>query len=223
MHPFYAIASKLQRASAIILQTTNLALPQALRVRLLFRAAQCLHRRARAPAALPALLFFTDPHRMPDPLLVAATLPRGAGVVFRGFGAQGSLRRARTLARICRRRGILLLIGADENLARRVGAQGVHIPERLMKRPAKLRQGLVTTAAHGPQALRRAARLGARAALLSPVFPSKSPSAKQPLGLRRARAMASHAQLPVYALGGVCLRRLPIGPFCGIAAIEALL
>jgi len=36
---------------------------------------------------LPALLFFTDPARTPDPAADAANLPKGAAVVYRAFGA----------------------------------------------------------------------------------------------------------------------------------------
>jgi len=49
-----------------------------------------LARRLRAPStppALPALLAFTDPVRTPDPAALATSLPRGAGLVFRAFGA----------------------------------------------------------------------------------------------------------------------------------------
>lgn len=165
----------------------------------------------------------TDPQRCCDPALVAARLPRGAGVVFRSFGAPNALRTARALARICRRRGLILLIGADHRLARRCQADGVHMPERLMTRPAPRAHGVITAAAHGPKALRSAKRFAAQAALLSPVFPSNSSSATTPLGARRARALARTAGMAVYALGGIHARRLPIGPFCGIAAVEAFL
>lgn len=189
----------------------------------MFRAARLLQRRVGAPRALPPLLFMTDPARCPDPVRIAARLPRGAGVVFRAFGAPDALQTARALARMCRRRGLALLIGADHRLARRCGADGLHLPERALRRPVLHAPGLLTAAAHTARALRRAKHAGARAALLSPVFPSKSASAKAPLGLRQARAMARCAKLPVYALGGVKLGRVPIGPFCGLAVVEALL
>ena len=36
---------------------------------------------------LPRLFFFTDPIRTPDPARILTRLPRGAGVVYRAFGA----------------------------------------------------------------------------------------------------------------------------------------
>lgn len=198
-------------------------MPSARRAWCVFRAGQILHRRAGAPSCLPPLLFFTDPQRVRDPVCIAAGLPRGSGLVYRSFGATDALPLARKLARICRRRGLILLIGADSQLVRRSKADGLHMPERLMRNNAAPGQSLLTAAAHGPRALQRARRLGAAAAVLSPVFASRSPSANTPLGQRRAAALARSAGLPVYALGGIGLGRLPIGPFCGLAVVEALL
>lgn len=173
---------------------------------------------------LPPLLFFTDPHRTPDPAAVAARLPRGAAVVFRHFGAKDREETGRKLAAICRRRGLTLLIAADPALARRLRADGVHLPERLAAQARRLKRKpwLVTVAVHGPAAIREAR--GADALVLSPLFPSASPSAGKPLGPLRARALARSAAQPVYALGGISgetCRRVP-ATFAGLAAVDAL-
>jgi thiamine-phosphate pyrophosphorylase len=84
---------------------------------------------------------------------------------------------------------------------------------------------LVTGAAHSAVALVRAGRTGLDAAFLSPVFPSRSPSAVRPLGPLRFARLASAARLPVYALGGVSARtarRLESTHAAGLAAVEAL-
>ena len=119
-------------------------------------------------------------------------------------------------------RGLVLLIGAEPMLAQRIRADGAHLPERMGRKPRPALP-IVTIAAHSGAALRRAAHLGADAAVLSPVFKSRSPSAGRPLGRRRAAAMAARAGLPVYALGGIAPGATPIGRFCGVAAIEALI
>lgn len=166
----------------------------------------------------------TDPARTPDPLAIAAALPRGAAVIYRHFGAADRLEIAARLARLCRRRGLRLLIGADPGLARAVRADGVHWPERALPvRRAGFR--LETAAAHSPAALARAARAGMDAAILSPIFPSASPSAKRPLGPKRAGRWARGAGLPVIALGGVNAgnaHALSGLGFAGIAAIGGL-
>lgn len=187
--------------------------------------------RGRADPGLPPLLAFTDPLRSGDLAAVVAALPRGAALVFRAFGAADRLVQARWLAGLCRRRGVRLLIGADASLAKAVRADGVHLPERALRRGAARpsrwpRRWVVTAAAHGPSALARAQRSGVHAAVLSPVFPSRSSSAAAPIGARRARKWALQAGLPVYALGGVTTRtvtRLPRGVFAGVAAVDGLI
>ena len=142
--------------------------------------------------------------RTPDILKIARRLPRGFGIVWRHYGANHRLATGRDLARICRRRGLILLVSADPQLAAQIGAHGVHWPEaRLTGHRLSLPNLIETAAAHSPRAIARAARLGVDAVIVSPVFPSRSPSAGKPLGVVKFRQMARAASLPVYALGGV--------------------
>ena len=176
---------------------------------------------------LPALFFLTDPDRIKDPLAAAAGLRPGSGVILRHFGRPDQIALAADLARICRSGGHVFLIAADPQLARRSGADGVHWPAAQIASALRWRRReprcIMTASAHDPSELRRAARL-ADAALLSPVFPSDSPSAGRPLGPWRAGALARRAAVPVYALGGVTPRRAKrlrrLG-FSGVAAVDA--
>ncbi len=185
---------------------------------------------------LPPLLMLTDDVRLPDPLAAAARLPAGAAVVLRHYGRPAPERRAlgRALAALCRRRRLRLLVAADWRLAAAVGADGLHLPEGLARGGAGLaaalawrRQGgrLLTVAAHGAAGLTRARRLGADAALLSPVFATASHPGARPLGPVRFAALCRAAGLPVYALGGVAAAtapRLRGSGAAGVAAIGAL-
>jgi thiamine-phosphate pyrophosphorylase len=180
----------------------------------------------KARKRLPALLLVTDPDRTPDPVALAERLPMGCGVVFRGFGRPGAAEIAHKLAAVARRRGLVLLIGAD---ALCIPGAGVHLPERLAYRTRALRhkrpQALVTVAAHSLPALIRARRAGADGALLSAVFASNSPSAGPPLGPVRFAALVRIAGLPVYALGGVRTKNAPrlMGSgAAGLAMVEEL-
>lgn len=195
----------------------------------LSRIAARLHARARAPRRLPALFFVTDPDRIPDPAVVARRLPRGTGVILRHFGRPEGRRQARALAEAAAEGGLVLLIAADPELAAAVGAAGVHLPEARIGEAAAVRTGwpewLVTAAAHGRAGLRRAARAGADAALLAPVFATASASGRPPLGARRFARLVAKAQLPVYALGGVAplkAWRLARSNASGLAAVGAL-
>lgn len=179
------------------------------------------------PRGLPSLWFITDPARTPDPAAIAARLPKGCGVIYRGFGAPDAQTTARALKRISRRRGLVLLIGADEALARRVGADGVHLPQRLAHRARRIRKAhprwRVTAAAHGGAAIHRAARYGAQAVLVSAVFPSRSPSAGAALGTLRFEVLAGQSVLPAIALGGINRRtaaRLGSSRAAGIACVD---
>ncbi len=204
----------------------------------LVRTARTLGRAARARnpgarrrgSALAPLVLVTDPDRLPDPVAAVARLPRGSLVILRTFGRGEVEAQAPALLRACRRRGHRLLVGADAALAARLGADGVHLPERALHLAPGLKRGrprwVVTGAAHSARALARARAAGVDAVLLSPVFPSASPSARgRSLGVLRASALARGAGAPVYALGGVgaaTARRLVLGPFAGLAAVEAL-
>jgi thiamine-phosphate pyrophosphorylase len=172
---------------------------------------------------LPALLFFSDPRRTPDPVAIAERLPRGTGIVYRAFGAPDALETGRRLAAVARRRGLVLLVGADARLAAAVGAHGLHLPERLGHQAGGLkRRGWIVTAAAHSLAAARAAK-DADALVVSPVFASNSPSAGRPLGATRFAALVRAAGRPVYGLGGVTretARRLVGSGAIGLAAVE---
>ena len=178
---------------------------------------------------MPSLLFFTDPARTSDPVRVIDRLPRGAGVVIRVFGAADALARGQAIRIAARRRGVQVFVGADVGLAVALKADGVHLPERLVGRPgvqrAIRRRFRLTAAAHSYPAALRAVRAGVDAVILSPVFPSRSPSAGAALGIMRFARWTRALKAPVYALGGVGVgtaRRLATSGAIGLAAIDGL-
>jgi thiamine-phosphate pyrophosphorylase len=188
------------------------------------RTARLLPARRALRKALPSLLFFTDPVRTPDPEAIALRLPPGSAVVYRSFGAADADVRARRLRAITRSRGLKLLIGLDAALALRIGADGVHLPERLAFRAAAVKRShpgwIITAAAHS---LRAARRPGADAMVLSVALPSRSPSAGRALGPLRLAASVRAAGRPAYALGGInnkTARRLIGAGLIGLAAVE---
>tara|TARA_R110002167_G_scaffold4758_9_gene22391 strand:+ start:1517 stop:2167 length:651 start_codon:yes stop_codon:yes gene_type:complete len=176
----------------------------------------------------PALLFFTDPVRTPEPWRTAAALPPGAAVVYRAFGAAGARDTAERLRRVTAERGVRLLIGLDAELASAVGADGVHLPERLLERAADLRQRYprwqITGAVHSASALAGAGTLSA--AVLSPVFLAGGASAARPaLGVTAFTAAVRAAPVPVYALGGINADNadaLKVSGACGLAGVASI-
>jgi thiamine-phosphate pyrophosphorylase len=196
------------------------------------RAAIALGRqgRRRKPARdLPALWLVIDPARIADPLAAVRALPRGAGVIYRAFGAADGLEVALALRRLTHRGGLTLLIGADARLASAARADGVHLPQRAMDRAIGLRRAhplwLITSAAHDARAIRRGRRFDLDALLVSVVFESRSPSAGAALGPIRFAALIRGARTPVIALGGVneeTAPRLARTGARGLAAVEGL-
>lgn len=187
--------------------------------------------RARYPSGrrLPDLFFLTEPMRTPDPALAIAQLPAGSAVIYRAYGSPGAEAEGLALLNLARARRLIFLVGADSRLAARLGADGVHLPERLMRLGPRLRQShpawLITAAAHSPRATAMAARMRLDAALVSTVFASASVSAGRPLGPLRFAQRARQARLPVIALGGIDARtagRLTGSGAAGLAAIGGL-
>jgi len=193
--------------------------------RLNFRARQ----RVPRAAALPPLILITDRDRLPDPLSAAARLPRGAAVLLRDYDMPDRASLARKLAKLCRRRGLRLLIAGDARLAAAVHADGIHLSETAARRPLRRHFGrarLATVACHNAVSLQHAERRGADACLLSPMFKTASHPGAPPLGPWRFASLLRGVKLPVYALGGIndrTVRRLAGSGACGIAAIGALM
>lgn len=157
-------------------------------------------------------------------------MPWGWGVVYRHFGDDDRLSKARALVAAARKRSVVVLVSADPELADASGADGVHWPEnRLPQRLTRRPQWIVSASAHSPRAISKVARTGADLAFVSKVFDSRSGSKSDALGLLRFAATCSRATLPIFALGGIKAsnidRILRIQPkvIRGVAAVDGLL
>lgn len=191
----------------------------------LARHARALNMRHAHGRALPAIVLMTDDTRKFDWSAAVAALPPGSAVIVRHRDAAGRERLARQLRPLCRARRVALLIADDAALAQRVRADGVHVPERHLERLPGIRtrntRWLVMCSAHGAAAVRRAARLGADAALVSPVFATASHPERDALGVTRFAALVGGGSA-VYALGGIeteTIRRLAAHRIVGIGLI----
>lgn len=199
----------------------------------LAKAAANLKRRAQnhVPRDVPAIWLMSDEKRLPDPTAALATLPRGAAVILRHYGAPRRAALAEKLAALCYRRGLHLIVAGDWRLAARVQAHGLHLAEHAAHRGPSpgarlwLRQKgrVLTAAAHGPRGLREATSLGASGVLLSPVFKTASHPDRAPLAVTRVASMTRMAKIPVIALGGITganIARLRHSGCAGIAGIS---
>ncbi|MFZ2468835.1 MAG: thiamine phosphate synthase [Parvibaculum sedimenti] len=178
---------------------------------------------------LPTLILMTDATRAPDPAEALACAPKGAAVIYRAYGLSPIYADLVRLGRMARRKGVRLLIAGNLQAV----ADGAHFPEYIIRQSTERRFAgrarpgfLVTAAAHSERAVIAAARAGADAVLISPVFATRSHPGAKPLGpVRFARlAVMAHVRgLAVYALGGMTTddarRRLSGTCMTGIAGI----
>lgn len=195
-------------------------------------AEPCPHHNSAA-SRIPRLVLLTDALRLPDPLPAIARLPAGSAVILRHHDWPQRRQLARSVARLCRQKRLILLVANDWRLAAEIGADGVHLAEGLARFGLtascrlwrRRRAALLSVAAHSSLALERAARLGADFCLLSQAFASRSHPGKPALGPVRFAILAQSSRLPIIALGGVnrqSWRRLPKSCAHGWAAIDGL-
>jgi len=189
--------------------------------------------RGNWPAVCPApwLVFMTDP-RVGDPVAVASRLPPGSALILRHYDDRFRSDLAFRLRDATQKRDIRFLVAADHALAVACSADGIHLPEGLLRHALspeciawRRGGGLVTAAVHSHRALVMAGRYGVDAALVSPIFPTVSHPGAAALGVLRFRALVQRSRVPVLALGGISVSTLPrlygSGAW-GVAAVSAL-
>lgn len=100
--------------------------------------------------------------------------------------------------------GARIFINGDIDLARAVGADGVHLPAAvLMQLPSRPERLACSASCHHPHELARAAALGLDFVLLSPVMLTLSHPTATTLGWQQFNHLIRGYPIPVYALGGL--------------------
>jgi 8-oxo-dGTP diphosphatase len=110
------------------------------------------------------------------------------------------------IARPC---GARVLLNADVELARAVGADGVHVTSaQLRTLTARPEAAWCGASCHSAEELRLAENIGADFAVLGPVRPTPTHPGAVAMGWTGFRTAVGGAALPVYALGGLGRRDL---------------
>ncbi|MCL2779258.1 MAG: thiamine phosphate synthase [Polyangiaceae bacterium] len=204
-----------------------------------------MHRRPTSSAVEPRLVLITDPRYS---LAWTIDVVNAVASVLKPFALAVQLRdkvstdervaeAARVLRETTRRTRAIFLVNGRIDLARAVGADGVHMPAGVPiagAREALGQAAFITTAAHNDDDVVRACGHGADAVFVSPIF--TTPGKGTPRGtdaLSRAVQIASQVaskgaspRARVYALGGVTAN---VAASCaeagadGVAVIRALL
>ena len=162
-------------------------------------------------ASLPSRYLITPPIADPDHLLsgVNRALRLGCRLVQLRPGALSDVdleALARSLLAPIHAAGGRLLISRRLDIARRVGADGVHLSagqiRALGARPL-LPGWLLAASCHNPVELAHACACGVDFAVLSPVCATPSHPGRAPLGWQRFAEWIRDVPIPVYALGGM--------------------
>ncbi len=124
------------------------------------------------------------------------------------------------LARPC---GARVLINSDSELARRLGADGVHLTaDQVLRLDHRPELDWCAVSCHNADELDRAARLGLDFAVLGPVRATATHPGAMPLGWEHFAALACGSPIPVFALGGMIRGDLDTAWRCGAQGIAML-
>lgn len=177
---------------------------------------------------LPSLIFMTDRQKIPNPLPIIARLPANTLVIIRDYDHPNRAIYCRDIINCAKKRFCKVVIAGDASLALKLSADGVHMPEyqwqniRALKRKYPL--WLITVAAHSSRAIKAINSTKADAVLVSPLFHTTSHKGARPLTKHAFNTISLQCQLPIYALGGISLKKsktLYSLSIKGIAAIDA--
>ncbi len=184
---------------------------------------------------LSPLALMTDPSVHQDVLAAARSMPKGAAILYRHFGTDDRQEMAAKLRQITFARGQQLLIGNDPELAINCGADGVHFTrDAALTAPMLWRArcpdwlismaGIKENAPDGVSGEGDYIDYGGDLSVLdglmvSPIFASDSPSAGQPIGVKRLLSIAAVLGAPIYALGGVNEMTAEALEGCGLSGV----
>lgn len=165
---------------------------------------------------------------------VAAQAVQGGATMIQLRDKRGDLRylveEAVAIRHLCRRHGGLFIVNDRLDLALAVEADGVHLgqedlPPRLA-RPHLAPGMLLGISAHSLEEAREAEAAGADYIGFGPVFPTGTKAGTRPtVGLDGIRTVKAAVHVPVLAIGGITLERVPevIGAGAdGAAVISAI-
>jgi len=111
---------------------------------------------------------------------------------------------ARRAVALAHEHGARVLINSDDALARRVGADGVHLTGgQLMQRKDPPSTPIWAASCHDSDELAQAAALEADFVVLSPVLPTPTHPQAAGMGWDRFAELVNNYPVPVYALGGM--------------------
>ena len=130
---------------------------------------------------------------------------------------------ARAVVERCHAAGALAVVNGDAALARRIGADGLHLPARsLMAADGRPDFEWVGASCHSRAELEQAAALELDYALLGAVRPTPSHPERAPLGWPAFGELIVRLPLPVFALGGLSAGDLETAKAAGAHGVAGI-
>jgi len=136
---------------------------------------------------------------------------------------------ASKVRKITRQHQAKLIIHSQADIAKAVGADGVHLASSDIAEIPAIRDWLdmpsmsLSTSCHNLEELQKSHQYGTNFAMLSPAFPTKSHPGAPALGIDTFKKIAAASPLPIIALGGIHAdNRAQLAGF-GIATIRSIL
>ena len=176
--------------------------------------------------ALPTIYAITNLHEMGEQAFISALesqLKQGLKLIQireKQLAAADLVHFAKKVITLAAKYKAKVLINSDFELARQLGADGVHFTSAqllaLQQKPADL---MVAASCHDAFELAHVEKLGLDFVVLSPVKTTKSHDDAVPLGWHNFAQMIENCNLPVYALGGMCKSDLPHALQCGARGV----
>ncbi|CAL8981074.1 Thiamine-phosphate synthase [Rhodoplanes serenus] len=179
----------------------------------------------------PPLLLITDRRQAVRPLdaVVDAALAAGArwiSIREKDLSKSEQLSAAKRLLPVARRRGAVLLLHGDAEIAAVAGLDGVHLGAGGDPVAARRRLGegaLIGQSIHAPIEAMRLDPAVVDYAIAGPAFPTVSKPGYGPaLGPAGIAAMVESAAVPVLAIGGVTAARVPALMAVGAAGVAVM-
>jgi thiamine-phosphate pyrophosphorylase len=167
--------------------------------------------------------------------IVELALEGGASMVqFRDKGQYSEAERSEACGKlkgICHRRGVPLIVNDDPQLAKRLGADGVHVgredPSPRIARALLGPDALVGVTVYGKPGEEQAAKsAGADYLGIGPFFPSPTKPEEPEMPLHLLDRVVHRSPLPVFAIGGINAeraRQLAHHGVAGVAVVSAIM
>lgn len=175
------------------------------------------------------LVWFSDEH---DPLLLQKLerLPtvknNQIAFIFRHYNTPNRVPLGRRFQQMCQARHIDFLWALDQQGVPPLPFDGIHLPERCQQEIKNIRRQIpdkiISTSCHSIQSVHDAEVAMADLAFLSPVFATRSHPQARPISIADFQKACRNVDMPVFALGGINLKTLPLLTNSGAQGIGAI-